>query len=164
MSCSARRFSRRYNDYVALDRPPPSLGLADEFMYWLEHQTFGLLTTEAGPALVTGFDVLYSADIDERGAAIAAVTWEQEVWFGRNLHDEDDALLTGDQDGLYPSGQAWYPEKEWADKGIIDPDTQGPIVDAQLTKHFTEETETEEAQPTELDADGSYDETGRPEE
>ena len=138
--------------------------LVDEFMYWLEHQTFGLTTEQAGPAQITGFDILYSAEIDERGAAIGAVTWEQEVWFGRNLHDEDLALLTGDKDGLYPSGQEWYTEKEWADAGVIDPDTQGPIVDAGITKHFTGETESEEDQPTELDADGSFDDTGRPEE
>ena len=114
--------------------------LSDQFMYFLEHRTFGLSNEDAGPALITGFDIFYSAEIDAEGAAVAAVTWEQEVVFGRNLHDEDMALLTGDKFDQYPSGQEFFPEKEWADLGQLNPNTP-PIVEGSATPEFYGETE-----------------------
>lgn len=92
--------------------------LADTFMTFFEYRTFGLQM--CGPAFITGFEIMYAADVDAQGIAVAAVSFEQEMLFGRNLDDEDPALLTGDEFGDYPSGQAFYPEKEWADKGRID--------------------------------------------
>jgi hypothetical protein len=89
--------------------------------------------------LVTGFDIFYSAEIDAEGAAIAAVTWEQEVSFGRSLHDEDMALLTGDRYDSYPSGQPFFPEKEWADEGQLDP-AQPPLVQGNVTPEFVGNT------------------------
>lgn len=112
--------------------------LADTFMYYLEHRTFGLSHTQAGPALITGFEILYSAEIDAQGAAIAAITWEQEVFFGRDIHREDMALLTGDEDGQYPSGQVFYPEGEWADKGHLDVQTP-PFVTGTVNPMFSGE-------------------------
>jgi hypothetical protein len=104
-------------------------------MTYFHHRSFGLTAEDCGPAIITGFDIFYSAEIDAEGAAIAAVTWQQEVTFGRSLHDEDMALLTGDKTGLYPDGQEFYPEKEWADKGQLDKDIP-PQVKGRATPMF----------------------------
>ena len=126
--------------------------LADQFMTFLEHRTFGLNDSDAGPALVTGFDILYSTEIDEQGVAIAAVTWEQEVFFGRNLHDEDMALLTGDEDALYPSGQQFWPEKEWADKGQLQ-EGKPPLVKGRVTTEHTDEEQPDTDDHEEIDVE-----------
>jgi hypothetical protein len=80
-------------DQAGVEARDRVIALADTFMTFIEHRTFGLSHTQAGPALVTGFEIMYSAEIDDQGAAIAAVTWEQEVWFGRDLDAEDPALM-----------------------------------------------------------------------
>jgi len=128
--------------------------LADEFMYFLEHRTFGLSHTQAGPALIAGFDILYSAEIDAQGAAIAAVNWEQEVVFGRSLHDEDMALLTGDEFAEYPSGQQFWPEKEWVDKGKLDKQVP-PFVQDRSTPMFEGPAALETLEHDKIDVDDS---------
>lgn len=138
-------------DWGAAEARDRVIDLADSFMTFIEMRTFGLTSDEAGPAMVTGFDILYSMDIDNQGAAIAAVNWEQSVFFGRNLHDEDLALLTGDINGLYPEGQEFYTEKEWADKGVIMPETQGPLVKGSVTKAIVPETQPETEEHEEID-------------
>jgi hypothetical protein len=112
--------------------------LADQFMTFIEHRTFGLLSSQAGPALVTGFEVLYSAALDAQGAAIAAVSWEQEVVFGRDLHAEDDAFL---------EGLAEHTEAEWA-AGNLQPDVP-PLAQGQVSTVYTGESseDTEEPEP-----------------
>jgi hypothetical protein len=110
--------------------------LADQFMTYLEHRTFGLKTVEAGPALITGFEILYSAEIDSQGAAIAAVSFEQEIRFGRDLHAEDEAAIFEPREA-YPTAEL-FTEAEWAGSGPLVPG--GATVDGTATTVFTNET------------------------
>jgi hypothetical protein len=106
--------------------------LADTFMTFFEYRTFGL--SVAGPAFITGFEILYAADIDALGVAIAAVKFEQEIFFGRDLNAEDPALLTGDEYSKYPSGQVFFPEHEWSDKGRIVPTVPPAVVKGEVSQ------------------------------
>jgi len=121
------------------------IDLADKFMTFIEHRQWGLLSTQAGPALVTGFEILYTAEIDAQGAAIAAVSWEQEVWFGRSLHDEDMAII---QPGWPQPPDAAYSEGEWVQKGQLDINEE-PYVRSQVIPEFVGEPsfESEESPP-----------------
>lgn len=67
--------------------------LLDQFMAFFEGRTLGLKSDEGGPVMITGFEVLYSAQVDDQGASVGAVSWEQEVVFGKNLYEEDLNLL-----------------------------------------------------------------------
>jgi hypothetical protein len=111
-------------DYGIQEARDRVIMLADDFIHFIEHRQWGLTAQQCGPALVTGFEVFYTAELDAQGAAIAAVSWEQEVWFGRSLHDEDMALLTETGHDYVPdfTTASLYPEKEWADKGQLDID------------------------------------------
>lgn len=106
------------------------IDLADEFMQFAEQNTFGMSqATEdtskfVGPAMITGFEVMYSPEIDQLGAAVAAVGFEQEIWFGRNLHGEDLGII---QPGMpHPDS---YTEADFENLGItpaeLDTHVQG---------------------------------------
>jgi len=105
-------------DFGGVEARDRVIDLADKFMTFIEHRQFGLGPSGAGPALVTGFEIIYTAEIDAQGAAIAAVNWEQEVWFGRDLDREDMAII---QPGWPQPPDAGYSEGEWRDKGDLDP-------------------------------------------
>jgi hypothetical protein len=137
-------------DWVGDEARNRLVRLIDQFVTFLEHRRFGLPLNEAGPALITGFDIFYAAEIDAKGAAIGSVTWEQEVFFGRDIHREDLALLTGDKSGHYPPDQTFYPEGEWMDKGVLDPEV-GPVVDGSVSPMFTGEPSPDTDDPEPMD-------------
>jgi hypothetical protein len=124
--------------------------LADQFITFLEHRTFGLSHNDAGPALVTGFEILYSSEIDDQGAAIAAVSWEQEVVFGRNLHLEDEALLQETGGDFVPdfTGAEKFPEKDYEGVGGWHSPASANVK-GRVTPQFTGDTEedTEDHEP-----------------
>lgn len=91
------------------------VGLVDQLMTFLEHRTFGLNTVDVGPALITGFEILYDPAIADLGAAVAVIGFEQEVWFGRNLHLEDPAQI---QPGWPIPPDGAFTEQDWINVGI----------------------------------------------
>lgn len=87
--------------------------LADQFMTFLESRTFGLVNV--GPALISGFEILYDPAIADLGAAVAVIGFEQEVTFGRNLHLEDPAQI---QPGWPIPPDAQFTEQDWINVGL----------------------------------------------
>ena len=105
------------DDAAGMEARDRAINLADEFMTFIEHRQWGL-GPMVGPALITGFEVLYSLEVEDQGVAIAAVSWEQEVVFGRDIHKEDlDLAVLMGGEFTQPDETVLYPERELLEVG-----------------------------------------------